>query len=201
MCGNGRGSVGHYLQLYDLFVVGLGLDLAGAYLVARGVVASPATLMRLVGFIGSYQYTAAGRARDRLDALAGLVSLALGFALQGVGYVVLLATEIDVRTGAEEAAGAVALALAAIAVAIAAAAVFRRKRLKPTLREMAQRDIDGTRLAYPRGDMLAGWADGLGEPVLPGENELDYARRAYGVDDILLPVVGGGFERGSVRYP
>lgn len=44
------GAVSDYLSLTDLFLVGLALDLTGALLLARGLLASPA----LIGLRGRY---------------------------------------------------------------------------------------------------------------------------------------------------
>ncbi len=72
-----------HLQLTDFFTTGLGFDLAGALLVARGLIADPAELNRITeSFYGSNPYQAVSAARDRIDALSGLASLALGFVLE-----------------------------------------------------------------------------------------------------------------------
>jgi hypothetical protein len=70
-----------YVSVTALFSVGVGLDIAGAYLIARGVLLSPAQIRsRTKKYWGPDDYAdGVARARDRVDAVAGFASLGLGF--------------------------------------------------------------------------------------------------------------------------
>jgi hypothetical protein len=80
------------LIVADLFVVGLALDLAGAFLLSRGLLAAYPTLTRRAGtYWNGNPHVAVGLAEDRIDGRFGVTYLALGFGLQVVGYVLDLA--------------------------------------------------------------------------------------------------------------
>jgi hypothetical protein len=137
------------LQVTDFFTAGLGFDIAGAFLVARGLIADPAELNRVAGsFYGSNPYQAVSRARDRIDAISGLAALGLGFLLQGVGYLSLLAGAGSEMGTSEAVAGAVVMAAASLLTLLAAAG-HRKLRHVPLLVEMSRRTLDGGRLDYP----------------------------------------------------
>jgi hypothetical protein len=73
-------------SLTDLFILGLGLDLAGAVLIARGLLISPAAIARLNTWGGLESGSTVDRARNWVDAFFGVVYLGLGFACQAAGY-------------------------------------------------------------------------------------------------------------------
>jgi hypothetical protein len=72
----------------DLFVAGTGCDVAGAFLLARGLLASPADVMRRSVSDGRFFHPveAASQIRDRVDAFVGLGTLGAGFLMQAIGY-------------------------------------------------------------------------------------------------------------------
>ena len=71
--------------LTDSFVVGLGCDLVGAWLLARGLIASaPAIVLRGTTFYGNSDSESFSAAEDRVDAWFGVGVLILGYALQAV---------------------------------------------------------------------------------------------------------------------
>ena len=75
-----------YLSLTDLFLVGLGLDITGALLLAKGLLISPASISSIaVSRVGGNPETARDRCSSRVDAEFGVIYLAGGFALQVVG--------------------------------------------------------------------------------------------------------------------
>jgi len=73
-------------SLTDLFILGLGLDLAGAMLIARGLLISPAAIARLNTWGGLESGSTVDRSRNWVDAFFGVVYLGLGFACQAAGY-------------------------------------------------------------------------------------------------------------------
>ena len=76
-----------YLSLIDLFLVGLVLDITGALLLARGLLISPQAIASIAATLwGGNPEAARDRCRNRVDAEFGALYLALGFALQVIGY-------------------------------------------------------------------------------------------------------------------
>lgn len=75
----------------DLFVLGIGVELVGAWLLARGLLASPTVLKSFstVGAIGVGDVV--DRARNRVDAAFGVVYLLIGFLAQLGGYLLQIA--------------------------------------------------------------------------------------------------------------
>jgi hypothetical protein len=74
-------------SLTDLFLIGLALDLSGAYLLGKGLLMSPALVNVLEADKGESRYLAEEAPyRNRIDAEIGLIYLAAGFAFQVVGY-------------------------------------------------------------------------------------------------------------------
>lgn len=71
----------------DLFVAGIGFDVVGAWLLARGLVASPGDLaLRTASFWGGNPIATASQIEDRVRGQAGVRLLVLGFLLQAVAY-------------------------------------------------------------------------------------------------------------------
>ena len=70
------------LSIEDLFLAGLGFDVAGAVLLGRSLLWSPADARRRTGmWIGFNAADLAAAARDRADAIFGIFGLATGFVL------------------------------------------------------------------------------------------------------------------------
>jgi hypothetical protein len=73
--------------LEDLFVVGIGFDIGGAWLLARGLLAGPAEIaLRTASLWDGNPATTASQLEDRLNGTLGVGSLILGFSLQAVAY-------------------------------------------------------------------------------------------------------------------
>jgi hypothetical protein len=125
----------------DLFVVGLALDLVGAYLLARGLLAShPVLAIRATSYWDGNPTVAVGLAEDRADGRFGVAYLALGFAVQAIGYLLdlALAPGADASVARAAVAGGVALVCAGGAYLLWKRQ--RRKALLRTLVEMAHYD-------------------------------------------------------------
>lgn len=181
----------HLFQVQDLWTAGLGCDLGGAFLLARGLINGPAELTRLAGsFWGSNRYQALSVARNRLDAIAGVTGLLAGFGLQAVGYIVSLATSHRLSTGDREAVVAAALAIAAAVATVLCGNMLRKTRLVPLLVEMAHYTMDEERMEFPRAALLPGWLEALGREREDGEDDLSYVRRVVGVEDLIVDVSG-----------
>src|SRR6266540_2200814 len=110
-----------YLSIDDLFTAGLGFDLAGAGLLAYGLLLSPREISWQAGtFPGYNSMQAVSLARNRVDALMGFTSIGLGFLCQGAAYVAVVGGVGDeARTSWREALGAALAALVAALVVIA----------------------------------------------------------------------------------
>lgn len=123
------------LSLEDFFGAGIGFDLAGACLVALGLLSTPrqiADSMDLFREGNAYQALAA--LDDRINGESGLCFLAAGFLLQAIGYV-----DTTGRSGVANGGGWAAVGVALwIVIAFAAAAVgarfWRHWRLAPSPR-------------------------------------------------------------------
>ena len=177
------------LQVQDLFTAGIGFDLGGAYLLARGLINPPSELVRLAGsFWGSNRFQAINVAKSRLDAIAGVAGLFAGFILQAVGYVASLSASHVTRTGVEEAAAGALLALLTLAVMLSAGAAYRRFRLIPLLVEMGRWTLDDERREYPSASLLPGWIEALGHDRQDGEDDLAFVRRVAHIENLVVNV-------------
>jgi hypothetical protein len=144
-----------YFQLQDFYVAGGGCELGGALLLARGLINRPAELTRLSGsFYGSNAYQAISVAKNRLDALVGILGLGVGFTLAVVGYLAGLATGHPLRTGTGEVLVRAAVALLAVTLTLIVGHLYRRSRLLPFLIEMSRFTMDEQRMQFPRAALL-----------------------------------------------
>jgi hypothetical protein len=80
------------LHVTDLFAVGIGFDIAGAYLLARGLLIKPHGLYVRFTFAGAGTRFV-DEVRDRAMAVFGLAALVFGFMIQAFGYALSLAVE------------------------------------------------------------------------------------------------------------
>src|SRR4051812_39791358 len=96
-------------SVVDLFITGLGFDIAGALLLARGLLSSAAEIAQLNTWAGVAGGATVAKVRDRVDAEFGIAALILGFTVQAIGYVVSL-------PGSTDGAGSIAVALGGVVV-------------------------------------------------------------------------------------
>lgn len=140
-------SISDLLSLTDLFMVGLGFDIAGAVLLLRGLLLSPGAIASLHTWYGIEVGATLERAENRVDGFYGGFGLVTGFFLQAVGY----AAELS---GAEGATGSGRLLIALLLSAASALGVAllyfatRETVLKRTLVAVARSregsgDLDG----------------------------------------------------------
>lgn len=104
-------------SLTDLFLVGLALDVVGAVILAKGLLADPKTIYQLSAtYVGSNTTAAVDRIEARVASEFGLSYLAGGFIFQVVGY----GAEVGgVKTATGESRLLVAMALAVGAACLA----------------------------------------------------------------------------------
>ena len=173
------------LALEDVFTIGIGFGIAAAYLLARGLLASPATLARA----SRPDDDTVARARARVDASFGLAALAAGFALQAVGYALAVG-----GVGASDRTAARALMALTYAAAAAGAAFalwngLRDRATRSLLVEVARHDPrTGERRTHPAAERLREFGRALGYPALPDEETPGgasvYVRRVFGVEQV-----------------
>jgi hypothetical protein len=178
------------LVTQDLFAAGIGCDIAGGYLVVRGLLLDDIELRRLAGtYVGLSYGDLAARIRDRVDARLGLAALTLGFALQAAGYIAGLWTApSDHGRNRGIAAG-----LLAIATAIAVLAFWRALRATLVKRHIVRISrVDANNrvvLQHPLRGVLIPLGEEAGFPKasidgVPEEDER-YAKRVFGVDELF----------------
>ncbi|MFL5964071.1 MAG: hypothetical protein ACJ757_14380 [Gaiellaceae bacterium] len=176
-------------QIQDFYVAGGGCDLGGAFLLARGLINRPAELTRLAGsFWGSNSYQAVDVAKNRLDALAGLLGIGAGFTLAIIGYLASLASPHSVRTGTTEVLVGAALALLALALTTTTGHLYRRSHLLSLLIEMSRFTMKEERMDWPRAALLPHWMEALGHERHEGEDDRAYVRRVAKVNDLTVDV-------------
>jgi hypothetical protein len=182
-------------EITDLFVVGLGFDLVGAWLLARGLVAKPGVIVHRHmpywgdGLIDPVPSFAA--AEDRIDGRCGVGALLCGFGFQALGYVLDLAVGGSSEHSGSRAATAGLLLAVAIAVAAGAWWAIRGRLLRTLLVEMARWDAPaaiGNPVRHQQADpaVLVRWEFGLRVPRRSGEDDPTYAKRVFGVSDADL---------------
>jgi hypothetical protein len=120
------------LSLTDLFLVGLTLDLSGAYLLAKGLLISPRRMNELTETVfggGMAPAAEEGYFENRIDAEIGVLYLGIGFGLQVVGYLLEIAG-VHNATGTGRLVVAVTLAIGTVALAWLAWSVLHPIRLR-----------------------------------------------------------------------
>jgi hypothetical protein len=173
-------------SIEDLFTFGLGCDIAGGYLVARGLLASmPVMTRRAATFWDLNPTTFIAQVEDRISGLTGLVALTVGFSAQLVGYIAVIG-------GAAVSTGGSCRAITAGLVAIGplAAILLGERRLRPKL--VWRHCLEGAhftpnkneRSDLPYGRRLHTFGSTLGYTRLDGESDADYARRVWNVERI-----------------
>jgi hypothetical protein len=170
----------------DLFAIGIGCDLAGAYLLARGLLLSPDQLWRRQT-IGGTETRILNEAEDRVMGDVGIVALIVGFVLQAVGYAVAVGVDpghVHYSTG--RAFVALGLAAGCAVVWLLIERATRRPRLRRLLlRAAVARTAEvGTLPGVPSMVVLLPGAEALGVTRRQDESDEDYVRRAFGVDQL-----------------
>lgn len=161
---------------------GLGLDIAGATIIAIGLLGHPATFaLRATSFWGSSAPTAVAQAESRADAEFGIPTLVSGFLGQLIGLGVH--SEVSLWVGYTAAAAAALTPLAVWQF------TWRGRRAKRLAVEVAHyRYEQSTRLATrsekPSLEWLASMGTGFGFEQREGESQRAYVERAFGISDV-----------------
>ncbi|MGE0066447.1 MAG: hypothetical protein AB7T48_03750 [Solirubrobacterales bacterium] len=163
--------------------IGLGLDIAGATIIAVGLLGHPATMaLRATSFWGSSAPTAVAQAESRADAEFGIPIFACGFLGQLIGLGVH--SEASVQLGY-----AAAFVCAAGSIAVWRW-LWRERRAKHLAIEIAHYRFERvTRLAQrsprPSLERLVSMGTGFGVEARDGESDESYVERVFGVTDAV----------------
>jgi hypothetical protein len=166
-----------------MFLAGLGFDLAGAYLVSRGLLQTTPELAKSGGTVWPLERPRVTYAvEDRCRATVGLGALALGFVLQAAGYVDVL-TGAKVHPGAAQALIGVSLAALVVVLTLLGERALRPRWRDRLLVKVARFDPQNGQLRdRPLARLLASYAEELGRPRNVGEDDAAYCRRLFKVE-------------------
>jgi hypothetical protein len=188
------------MRATDLFMAGLGFDIAGAVFLARGLLASPANMARRRRMYSDFSAPlAVGQARDRVDGEVGVVALVGGFVCQAVGYEIAPFLSSEDRGSVLTVAVGLAFTTAAIVVVVLARRAMEGRvlRLLVQLAYFATGYAGGKRLDRPSAVQLSHYGREYGIEMTPAEraaiSEMDeprnghvsYAERIFKVDATL----------------
>src|SRR5439155_9132508 len=115
----------------DVFVVGIGLDIAGAYLLAKGLLMGDRQVLGLARtYFDASPDQVVARVDDRIAGTVGVMALVVGFLFQLAGYFINSSIRVS-TTDASLPRGLVTIGLAVGAVAVVRIAY---STIRPTLR-------------------------------------------------------------------
>jgi hypothetical protein len=170
----------------DLSLMGIGLDIAGAVLLAQGLLMNDKQVIGVTRTILNFNPDhVVSRVEDRIAGSVGVGSIVVGVIAQLFGYAASLSVRPD--AAASPSRGLLALLLAAVAIGLVWLLYLatRSMRRRTLLIRIARYDNDLTLQPHPYGGplMALGRAAHM-SPRLNGESERDYARRVWRVRDI-----------------
>jgi hypothetical protein len=175
----------------DLFAVGIGFDLAGAYLLAQGLLLEPRLLLERAQMrVGYNIISIVEGCRDRARGAVGVAALVVGFLFQLLGY---LASIENLEHGSGWPGELVALGFVAAAVGgtvllFAPSAIDRE--IRRLLVQVARENAGGSVVDPVLLSLAAGR---LGDKRRTGEPLGDALRRVYPLDGVKM-AFSGGFE-------
>jgi hypothetical protein len=177
----------HAFSAEDLFLVGLGFDMAGAYLVSRGLVRPVPKLAASGGTIWALERPRVPDAvEDHFRGIVGLVVLVLGFAVQATGYAITVSKgRLHFQSGAKQALIGLGLALVAAASVPLLERLVRPRYRDRKLIKVARFDpsINGLR-PQPLAHLLRSYGEELHTPKLGNEDDVAYCRRVFKVQAV-----------------
>ena len=190
------------LELNDLFALGVGLDIGGGYLVARGLIASPGDILRrtLNGEDFFLPDVVASQITDKADATSGLFALLSGFVIQAVAYALAPLTSSTPRGSPISgdlwsALLVMVAALVGVGVALLGWRLARWKIIRRTIIAIATDPLtlgsdferverNAVEPLLQSGTRLVLLGSQFGYPQLLEETASDYARRVFGIQQI-----------------
>jgi hypothetical protein len=175
-------------SLEDLFVVGIGFDIAGAYLVGRGLLASALVVARRsTSNLGYSGQLATSQIEDKMDGAVGLAALVLGFILQATGYAFVLSRQPSEKGDLATAITALALALVAITFVLGVWRLIRLPLVKREAISVARVNVYAQPVEVkerPYGRLLVAYGEELGFELRTDETDEAYAQRVFGMSEI-----------------
>jgi hypothetical protein len=180
----------HALHLFsseDLFLLGLGLDMAGAYLVSRGLLQSVPRLAGAGGTIWALETPRIPAAiEDRIRGIVGLGTLVLGFAVQAAGYVLIVKNgKIHFHSGGRQALVGLGCALVAGFGILLLERLARPRWRDRKLIKVTRFDPDIKALRpLPLAHLLRSCGEDTGKPRLEGETDVQYCRRVFNAEAV-----------------
>jgi hypothetical protein len=164
----------------DLFVIGIAVDLAGSYLLGRGVVSSALDISRRAMPFPTVNHAAiVADVRDRVDALIGLVALATGFVAQALGYWFAISTS-PYPTGTARATTALLAGVVAAVVVVSIWLLIKRPLQRHMLVRIARViPHTGVTMPAPRADVLAALGREAGFSQRVAESDVAYCDRVF----------------------
>jgi hypothetical protein len=169
----------------DMFAFGIVCDIAGGYLVARGLLASaPKLARRTASFWNSSPPAVIGQTEDRIAGLFGTASLVFGFVIQAAYTLVAGGAELPSPTTGQALLVAASAALPAVGVLLAEK-VFRGRLRRSFLIKVARYEVNEMAMMdLPSAKALFVLGHELGQPRVDGESDESYTRRVWRVDAV-----------------
>ena len=171
----------------DVSLVGIGLDIAGAVLLANGLLMND---RQVIGVTRTYlnfsPHQVIWRTDDRITGTIGVGSILCGVVAQLVGYAASLSFGLDTAGSPARGLFAVILAAAAIGIVWLVYLAIRPIWKRRLLIRIAHYDNDLNRQPNPYGGILValGRAAEMSPPA-DGESETQYARRVWRVREVI----------------
>jgi hypothetical protein len=179
----------------DLFAAGAGCDVAGAFLLARGLIVGPGDILRrsVTGEKFFSPAETASQISDKVDATLGLVTLGVGFVVQAGAYALVSGGVTSGKGGAAGAGVAVGVAVLAVVLALAFAHGCRWPLVRQVIVDIGE---DPLRLGAnyeitkevesrpPSLFRLLPLAAEFGHRPRDGELPEDFAKRLFKIDQV-----------------
>lgn len=159
--------------------------MAGAYLLARGLLSSLPDIRTSGTYAGLGAQSTVRRVRDRVDGSAGLLFLTSGFLIQAAGYA---ATAAGLNAGAPSAARAATFAVVTavvLSLALGLHAVTTLKRTRRLALQTTRLDGRGVPMDKPDGKSLTELGVELGDDAQENETYGSYCERVWGIAHVL----------------
>jgi hypothetical protein len=172
------------VSVEDFFLAGLGFEIAGAWLVSRGLLQSVRQLAITSGktLWSLEQSRAPYVVEDRVRAEIGLAALGIGFFLQVLGYALILGRS-KVEYGSKAVLIGVGLAVGSALIVLLIEAAIRPRLRDRILKHMARFHFQsGAFLEKPNAGMLRSLGEDTGRLALGGEDDVAYCARVFGVE-------------------
>jgi len=172
------------MNVQTLFIVGLSVDIAGAYLVARGLLARPEDVRRQASTrVGSNPYVEFRLTEDKVDGRFGLVYLVLGFGVQILAYVLTVWSKASTDYGSGPALAGLAFAAGALLAAVLVYALLRELFVLRELGRITLYNVEGELVGERDTHTLQVYAAFRGyRGRHESEDTAEYLRETVGID-------------------